>query len=125
MTSTFFSILSFLGQFNLSGSLQAAILGKDFSWECSTPKSPNARLYGVTFTRDGIEVGMVIRFPNGTCVSVSLHPRYDYQCDTDHVFSLIIPANNMTEYENNSMWQCEYIGGGYRSSNQLLKIAGI
>ena len=32
----------------------------------------------------------------------------------------------MTEYENNSMWQCQYYGDGrYRSSNQFLKIAGI
>ena len=125
ITSTIFSIFLFSGLYNLSGSFQAAILGKDFSWKCSTSKSPNARVDGVIFTRDGIGVGMVIKFPNGTCVSVSLHPRYDYQCATDHTFFLIIPANNTTEYENNSKWQCEYIGGGYRSSNQLLKIAGI
>ena len=119
------STYTFSEQYNMTGSLPAAILGKEFSWECSMSIPSDQIINAVTFYRNNNRVGTVGRFPNGTCVLVSLHPRYDYQCDTDHTFSLIIPANNMTEYENNSMWQCEYIGGGYRSSNQLLKIAGI
>ncbi|XP_078325008.1 uncharacterized protein LOC111126447 isoform X3 [Crassostrea virginica] len=111
-------------QYNLTGSFPAAILGKEFSWECSMAIPPNQNINAVRFFRNSTYVGTVGRFPNGTCVSDSLHPRYDYQCDTDHVFSLIIPADNMTEYENNSMWQCQYYGDGrYRSSNQFLKIA--
>ena len=117
---------TFLEQYNLTGSFPAAILGKEFSWECSMSIPPNQNINAVRFFRNSTYVGTVGRFPNGTCVSDSLHPRYDYQCDTDHVFSLIIPADNMTEYENNSMWQCQYYGDGrYRSSNQFLKIAGI
>ncbi|XP_078325011.1 neogenin-like isoform X2 [Crassostrea virginica] len=115
--------VSMEGQYNLTGSLQAAILGMDFSWTCSTTISPGQTHDVVIFRRNDIDVGLIVRFPNKTCKAFSMHPRYDYRCDTDHTFSLIIPANSMTEYENNSMWRCEYAGGGYRSSTQMLNIA--
>ena len=87
---------------------------------------PGQIIDAVTFTRNGIPVGLVGRFSNGTCASFDTHPRYNYRCESDNVFSLIIPADNMTEYENNSVWQCIYFGDGrYRSLDQLLKIAGI
>ena len=87
---------------------------------------PGQTINAVTFTRNGIGVGLVGRFSNGTCASFDTHPRYNYRCDTDDIFSLLIPADNMTEYENNSVWQCLYPGdGNYKSSDQLLKIAGI
>ena len=89
-------------------------------------KPPHQTINVVSFYRNSTYVGTVGRFPNGTCATDSFHPRYDYRCVTDNVFSLIIPGDNMTEYENNSVWQCQYFGDGhYRSSNQLLQIAGI
>ena len=115
-----------LEQYNLTGSLPAAILGKEFSWKCSMSIPPNHTINTVSFYRNNTHVGSVARLTNGICATYSLHPRYDYRCVTDHVFSLIIPGDNMTEYENNSFWHCQYYGvGHYRSSNQLLKIAGI
>ena len=116
----------FSEQYNLTGSLPAAILGKAFSWECSMSIPPGQTINAVGFIRNSKHVGSVGRFPNGTCAAESFNPRYDYQCVTDHVFSLIIPGDNITEYENNSVWQCQYYGvGHYRSSNQFLKIASI
>ena len=126
MSSKILSIFWFLGQYNLTGSLEAAILGMEFSWTCSMTIPPGQTHDAVIFRRNLESLGMLIRFPNGTCASFDTQPRYNYRCDTDHVFSLIIPADNMTEYENNSVWQCEYFGDGrYRSLDQLLKIAGM
>ena len=116
----------FSEQYNLTGSLPAAILGKEFSWECSTSIPSNQTINAVSFYRNNTHVGSVGRFPNGTCAADSFNPRYDYRCVSIHVFSLIIPGDNMIENENNSVWQCQHYGvGHYRSSNQLLKIAGI
>lgn len=41
-----------------------------------------------------------------------------------HVYTLTIPAENMTEMEQGSMWRCGYVGNSsYRSSDVMLKIA--
>ena len=98
----------------------------DFSWTCSMTIPPGQTINAVTFRRNYHNVGSVGRFFNEKCTSFDTHPRYNYRCDTDHVFSLIISADNMTEYENNSVWRCEYFGdGNYRSLDQLLKISGM
>lgn len=57
------------------------------------------------------------------CATQSADPRYSYQCLTENVFSLTIPAENMTEFEQKSTWRCEYVfDASYRSSEVILNI---
>ena len=86
------------------------------------PKEQTLNL--VRFIRNGVSVGNIGR-TSGTCSATSLDPRYDYECVTDSVYSLIIPAQSMTTYENNSIWRCEYFGDAkLKSGDTLLKIGG-
>ena len=86
------------------------------------PKGQTLNL--VKFIRNDVFVGNIGR-TSGNCSVTSLDSRYDYKCVTDRVYSLIIPAQNMTKYENNSRWRCEYFGDAkLKSLDASLKIGG-
>nr|XP_022328438.1 uncharacterized protein LOC111127518 [Crassostrea virginica] len=111
----------YAGQFNLAGSFPI-VIGKEFTWTCTMfiPKGQTLNL--VKFIRNDVFVGNIGR-TSGNCSVTSLDSRYDYKCVTDRVYSLIIPAQNMTKYENNSRWRCEYFGDAkLKSLDALLKI---
>lgn len=66
----------------------------------------------------------VIGYKNSTCTIQSLATRYKYRCFSKSNYVLTIPAQNMTEYEQASVWRCEYIEGHiYRSPDMVLYIA--
>lgn len=61
---------------------------------------------------------------NNDCITQSANIKYTYTCLSDYVYTLTIPAENMTEMEQGSMWRCGYVGNSsYRSSDVMLKIA--
>lgn len=66
-----------------------------------------------------------IGYVSGSCQINSNNPRYIYGCLSENAYTLTIPADNMTEYEQNSQWDCESIANAsYRSSSIILNIAG-
>lgn len=65
-----------------------------------------------------------IGYGDNGCIITSSNPRYTYGCFSENVYTLTIPADNMTEYEQNSQWHCQSIANAsYRSSSTKLKIA--
>ena len=53
-----------------------------------------------------------------------LNPRYTFACVSEYSYTLTIPAENMTEYEQGSVWGCYYpADGSYKSPDVVLNIA--
>lgn len=110
-------------QFNMTGSSEFASLRQPFTWTCSIFVPPGQTANAVKFYRNNYPC-VVIRYLKNDCVNQSANPRYTYACLSDYVYTLTIPAENMTEYEQGSMWRCEYVGNSsYRSSDVIIKIA--
>lgn len=66
-----------------------------------------------------------IGYVSGRCLINSDNPRYTYGCLSENAYTLTIPADNMTDYEQNSQWHCESIANSsYRSPRIILNIAG-
>ncbi|XP_052691739.1 basement membrane-specific heparan sulfate proteoglycan core protein-like isoform X3 [Crassostrea angulata] len=122
----FFIVLTTEGQqFNMTGSSEFASLRKAYTWTCSMFVPPEQTTKGVIFYRNNA-ICAVIGYLNNDCVNQSANPRYTYACLSDYVYTLTIPAENMTEYEQGSLWRCEYVFhsvNGYRSSDVIIKIA--
>eukprot|EP00105_Crassostrea_gigas_P007315 XP_011421516.1 PREDICTED: cell adhesion molecule 2 isoform X1 [Crassostrea gigas] len=115
---------SSVGQYNLTGSLPAAILGKAYSWTCSIFTPVDQKYTVVKFTRNNILVGTVGWNSDGTCLSNPQSSRYELHCVSENVFSLSIPPASMTKYEESSDWRCGYFGDeSYKSKVVQLKIA--
>ena len=74
-------------------------------------------LNSIVFLRNAQLCGQ-IGVIEGKCQTFALNPRYIFECkqDNQHVFTLTIPAENMTEYEQSSVWQCQYYGTATVSS---------
>ncbi|XP_052691740.1 synaptogenesis protein syg-2-like [Crassostrea angulata] len=110
-------------QFNMTGSLEFASLRQAYTWTCSMFVPPEQTVNAVKFYRNNILCGL-IGYLNNDCVNQSANPRYTYACLSDYVYTLTIPAENMTEYEQGSLWRCEYVvNSSYRSSDVIIKIA--
>ncbi|XP_065933049.1 neural cell adhesion molecule 1-A isoform X3 [Magallana gigas] len=109
---------------NLTGSSEYAFLGKAFTWTCALSKPKEISTNYVLFKRNAITVCAGIGYINGVCRIDSYISNYTYKCLSENIYSLKIPADNMTKDENNSQWHCESIANSsYRSSTILLKIA--
>lgn len=110
-------------QYNLTGSSELAELGQAFTWTCDMFVPPGNTINAVRFYRNSV-VCVVIGYRNldNTCLYYSLNPRYTYACLSDDVFTLTIPAENMTEMEQGSMWRCQN-NHNYKSSEAILNIA--
>lgn len=102
-----------------------AVLGEQFTWTCSmfTPSKETAN--GVTFYRDNLicsAIGRVI----GECTVQTSNDRYIYGCLSNSIYTLTIPAQNMTEYEQRSTWSCKYVSNSsYRSPDVILNITSM
>uniref|UniRef100_A0A8W8LC32 Ig-like domain-containing protein n=1 Tax=Magallana gigas TaxID=29159 RepID=A0A8W8LC32_MAGGI len=122
----FFIVLTTEGQqFNMTGSSEFASLRQAYTWTCSMFVPPEQTVKGVMFYRNNI-LCVLIGYLNNDCVNQSANPRYTYACLSDYVYTLTIPAENMTEYEQGSLWRCKYVvysNNGYRSSDVIIKIA--
>ena len=83
---------------------------------------PDQTIIGVTFIRNNVlcvSVGLV-----SECKILSSNPRYTYGCESESSYTLTIPAENMTESEQGSVWRCRLFGNSYvRSSDVALLIA--
>lgn len=117
----------FSGQtFSLAGSSNFAVLGESFNWTCEMvfPSGENPISNSVKFFRNNTLCAFV-GITNGVCGTQSANIRYQYACLSAKIFTLIIPAENMTEDEQGSVWRCEYVvNSSYRSPDVILDIAG-
>lgn len=50
-----------------------------------------------------------IGYINGVCRINSYISKYTYECLSESIYSLTIPADNMTKDEQNSRWHCESV----------------
>lgn len=112
-----------LGQeYTLAGSTQYAALGEDFTWTCTMYIPPNQKLNSIKFYRDSILCVALFQI-DGKCTNQSPNPKYIYGCLEDSIYTLTIPAENMTEIEQHSKWRCVYgLDAGYKSSEEILDI---
>eukprot|EP00477_Mikrocytos_mackini_P003186 GAHX01003932.1.p1 GENE.GAHX01003932.1~~GAHX01003932.1.p1 ORF type:complete len:444 (-),score=28.71 GAHX01003932.1:64-1395(-) len=94
-------------RYNLTGSAEFAELGKAFTWTCDMFVPSGQSSKSIVFYRNSILSG-AIGYVNQKCQIQSAKPNYIYQCVSDYSFSLTIPAENMTENEQNSSWKCQY-----------------
>lgn len=117
-------IYIFLGQqYNLTGSSEFAVLGEAFTWTCDMFVPPGQSVNAVNFFRNQNLLG-AIGYKNKECLTQSAHPKYIYICLSDYVYTLTIPAENMTVYQQGSTWSCEYVFNySFRSTDVVLKIA--
>lgn len=78
----------------------------------------------VKFYRSNVLIVLIGSTSSG-CVTQSALPNYNYNCVSDFVYSLTIPAESMTEVEQGSIWRCEYHDKPlYKSPDITLRIAG-
>ncbi|XP_078331735.1 uncharacterized protein LOC144617641 isoform X2 [Crassostrea virginica] len=109
-------------QYNLTGSSEFAVLGKAFTWTCEMFEPPDQIGSGVIFYRNSAVCGVVAFVSQ--CKMIISDPRYTFECLTESSYTLTIPAENMTEYEQGSVWRCAYPGGGsFRSPDVTLNVS--
>lgn len=111
-------------RYNLTGSSDFAVLGNAFNWTCVMYIPPGNNITAVYFIRNGDQV-VAIGYINSTCTIHILATRYKYRCSSESTYVVTIPAQKMTEYEQGSVWRCEYIveGHNYRSPDMVLNVA--
>ena len=113
-------------EYNLTGSSKYAVLGKAFIWTCGMFVPPGEATKGVRFFRNNV-LCAIVEHTNGTCSNGIQNTRYTYGCASPFSYILTIPAENMTEYEEGSMWMCQYsfdLGVRFRSLVVTLHLAG-
>lgn len=109
---------------NLTGSSEYAFPGKAFTWTCAFLKPKEISTNYVFFIRNASTKCVGIGYINGVCRIDSYISKYTYKCLSENIYSLTIPAENMTTDEQNSQWHCtSIVNSNYRSSSILLKVA--
>uniref|UniRef100_A0A8W8LC41 Hemicentin-1 n=1 Tax=Magallana gigas TaxID=29159 RepID=A0A8W8LC41_MAGGI len=84
---------------------------------------PGESVNAVSFYRNQA-VCAVIGHKDKKCLYQSENSRHIYRCQSEYVYTLTIPAQNMTILEQGSMWICRYVvDSSYRSTDVILKIA--
>lgn len=110
-------------QYNLSRSSEFASLKEPFTWTCDMFIPAGRSVNAVSFYRNNKECG-IVGLINAACMKVETNPRYIFDCSSKFTYTLTIPAENMTEYEQGSVWICLYPGdSSLRSPNVTLEIA--
>ena len=87
---------------------------------------PRETANAVRFLRNNVPCA-IVGHSNGICSYEIPNTRYTYGCSSTSSYTLTIPAENMTEYEQGSMWMCQYsfdLGVRFRSLVVTLHIAG-
>lgn len=98
------------------------MLGKAFTWTCDMFVPPGYSSNAIRFYRNN-KLCVLIENTNTSCATQSDNCGYSYKCLSESMFSLTIPAENMTEYENRTTWRCDYDVAGYASPQVFLNIA--
>lgn len=84
---------------------------------------PEQTINAVKFHRDHYACAAIGQM-RGNCTVQDANDRYRYEYSSDFMYTLTIPAQNMTEYEKGSAWSCEYVVNSmYRSPVVILSIA--
>lgn len=84
---------------------------------------PGQTINAVRFHRDNYACASIGQM-RGNCTVQASNDRYRYECSSEFMYTLTIPAQNMTEYEKGSAWSCEYVVNSiYRSPVVVLNIA--
>lgn len=88
---------------------------------------PRESVYGVKFYRNHTLVGL-LGYTNDSgnleCVFQSTKPKYTYQCLSLSLYTVTIPAENMTYDEQGLPWSCVHgVNSSYGSENVTLYIA--
>lgn len=77
----------------------------------------------VKFLRNNI-LCVGIKYSNKTCYTLSGNPKYIYNCLSEHLYTLTLPAETVAEDEQGSMWRCESItDASYRSPSVIFRIS--
>ncbi|XP_062603323.1 uncharacterized protein LOC134265101 [Saccostrea cucullata] len=112
-------------QFNLTGSPKIPVLGEEFNWTCEAFVPPAERSADVFFYRNSYS-SVLAAVIGSKCYTFGRDPRYIIECLSESTFTLTIPAENMTEYEQNSIWSCRSSGNLlYRSPEFVLNIESL
>ena len=112
-------------QYNLKGSSFYAEIGENFTWTCDIFIPPDQTLGVVTFYRNN-SIYATVGHINGMCLFENANPRYTSGCSSSLRYTLTIPAENMTESEQGSVWRCEYFADDtFKSSDATLTIASM
>lgn len=117
-------LVHILGQvYNLTGSSNYAVPGDDFTWTCEMFIPVGETINAVKFYRNS-ELVVVIGHESGKCLVKNPNPRYVYSCTSVSTYTLTITSEILTEFEQGSVWNCEYAGKEtLRSSDMGLRIA--
>ena len=100
------------------------MLGKAFTWTCGMFVPPRETANAVRFLRNNVPCA-IVGHSNGICSYEIPNTRYTYGCSSTSSYTLTIPAENMTEYEQGSMWMCQYfIYSSFRSLVVTLHLSG-
>lgn len=84
---------------------------------------PKQTVNGVRFYRGSLICAVIGRV-TGECTIQTSNERYIYGCLSNSIYTLTIPAENMTEYEQRSTWSCKNVfNSSYRSPEVILDIA--
>lgn len=84
---------------------------------------PEQTINAVKFHRDNFTCAAIGQI-KGICTVQTANDIYRYECLSEYMYTLTIPAQNMTEYEQGSAWSCEYVVNSmYRSPVVILSIA--
>lgn len=67
----------------------------------------------------------IIGYIKDKCYLEIYNDRYRYEClpESMHQYTLTLPAENMTEFEQSVIWYCESADGSYASPKVSLRIA--
>ena len=108
----------------MTGSAEYAVLGRAFTWTCGMFIPTDQTINGVIFYRNNVHCGSIGFVQK--CTIITQNPKYSYGCESESSYTLTIPAENMTEYEQGSVWRCEYYAdGNFRSPDVTLTIASM
>ena len=109
--------------YNLTGSSNYAVPGDDFTWTCEMFIPVGETINAVKFYRNS-ELCVVIGHESGKCLIKNPNPRYIYSCTSVSTYTLTITSEILTEFEEGSVWNCEYARNEtFRSSDMGLRIA--
>ncbi|XP_062602889.1 immunoglobulin superfamily member 10-like, partial [Saccostrea cucullata] len=112
-------------QFNLTGSPKIPVLGEEFTWTCEAFVPPGERSADVRFYRNSYS-SVLAAVIGSKCYTFGRDPRYIIECLSKSTFTLTIPAENMTEYEQNSIWSCRCSDNElYQSPEVILNIESL
>lgn len=106
----------------MSGSRTFAVLGEAFTWTCGMFIPTGEKINAIHFFRNN-DLLAVVGYKDNECTTQATNVRYLYTCLSTSTYTVTIPAENMTESEQRSMWRCEYqTNCSYRSPNVTLSI---